>query len=252
MRKLIGTFAVTAALAFAAPAAAGTIVLTTGGSNSQTSKTFSNSEVSVKATAFSINTSNVIKTATLASWPEGLGVINPGGDNSHTMDNSGWTDFVILQFSTAVTLNTATFQTGWHSMNDTDATIGQTNVNWAALGLAWNTDLTGTFNNQNKSFLNQLNLTPSKSVVTGNNKGNGNQTRDINPGLATGNVWLISAALINPDSYKDGFKLKQFSYTIPTPTTGVPEPSTWAMLILGMGMVGGAMRRKTRAKLAFA
>lgn len=28
---------------------------------------------------------------------------------------------------------------------------------------------------------------------------------------------------------------------------GVPEPSTWAMLILGMGMIGGAMRRKQAA-----
>lgn len=27
---------------------------------------------------------------------------------------------------------------------------------------------------------------------------------------------------------------------------GVPEPATWAMLILGMGVVGGAMRRRTR------
>lgn len=38
----------------------------------------------------------------------------------------------------------------------------------------------------------------------------------------------------------------------------VPEPATWAMLILGMGAVGGAMRRKTArrgralAKIAFA
>jgi hypothetical protein len=39
---------------------------------------------------------------------------------------------------------------------------------------------------------------------------------------------------------------------------GVPEPATWAMLILGMGVIGGAMRRRaarsvtTRASLAFA
>lgn len=38
------------------------------------------------------------------------------------------------------------------------------------------------------------------------------------------------------------------------PTAGsgpaVPEPSTWAMLIAGFGAVGGAMRRKTRIRLA--
>jgi hypothetical protein len=26
-------------------------------------------------------------------------------------------------------------------------------------------------------------------------------------------------------------------------TTAVPEPATWAMMILGFGLVGGAMRR---------
>lgn len=32
----------------------------------------------------------------------------------------------------------------------------------------------------------------------------------------------------------------------------VPEPSTWALLILGFGLVGGSMRRRATAKLAFA
>ncbi|WP_375290729.1 NF038122 family metalloprotease [Qipengyuania sp.] len=32
----------------------------------------------------------------------------------------------------------------------------------------------------------------------------------------------------------------------------VPEPSTWALLILGFGTVGGAMRRKARAQVSFA
>jgi len=41
------------------------------------------------------------------------------------------------------------------------------------------------------------------------------------------------------------------------PITGVPEPTTWAMLILGFGLVGGAMRRRAalsarvRSTLAF-
>ena len=33
---------------------------------------------------------------------------------------------------------------------------------------------------------------------------------------------------------------------------GVPEPSTWAMLILGFGVVGGAMRRRGTAQVRFA
>jgi hypothetical protein len=32
----------------------------------------------------------------------------------------------------------------------------------------------------------------------------------------------------------------------------VPEPATWAMMILGMGAVGGAMRRRTRTGVTYA
>lgn len=34
--------------------------------------------------------------------------------------------------------------------------------------------------------------------------------------------------------------------------SAIPEPATWAMLILGFGVVGGAMRRKPRVQVAFA
>jgi hypothetical protein len=34
------------------------------------------------------------------------------------------------------------------------------------------------------------------------------------------------------------------------PTGGVPEPATWAMMIVGLGMVGAAMRRRTSLHLA--
>lgn len=33
---------------------------------------------------------------------------------------------------------------------------------------------------------------------------------------------------------------------IPTPTTPIPEPATWAMMLLGFGLVGGAMRSAKR------
>ena len=38
-----------------------------------------------------------------------------------------------------------------------------------------------------------------------------------------------------------------------TVTSGVPEPATWAMMITGFGMIGGAMRRrKATATLRYA
>lgn len=33
---------------------------------------------------------------------------------------------------------------------------------------------------------------------------------------------------------------------------GVPEPATWAMMIGGFGLIGGAMRRRTRATVTYA
>ncbi|KQT31394.1 hypothetical protein ASG29_15760 [Sphingomonas sp. Leaf412] len=44
------------------------------------------------------------------------------------------------------------------------------------------------------------------------------------------------------------------SFSIETLAGGVPEPTTWALMILGMGAVGGAMRRRnaTKARVAFA
>ena len=35
--------------------------------------------------------------------------------------------------------------------------------------------------------------------------------------------------------------------TVPSLTTGVPEPSTWAVMILGFGLTGAAYRRRRRA-----
>ena len=56
-----------------------------------------------------------------------------------------------------------------------------------------------------------------------------------------GNVWVIGAANPNPDSNDDGFKLS--SIRINTP---VPEPGTWAMMLLGFGAVGLSMRGRRR------
>lgn len=41
-----------------------------------------------------------------------------------------------------------------------------------------------------------------------------------------------------------------FTFTVDTATAAVPEPATWAMLFIGFGAVGGAMRRRGRLPLA--
>lgn len=46
----------------------------------------------------------------------------------------------------------------------------------------------------------------------------------------------------------------QFVINAFAPTPGIPEPTTWALMVLGIGVVGASLRRsrKTRARLAFA
>ncbi|HEU4968186.1 PEPxxWA-CTERM sorting domain-containing protein, partial [Sphingomonas sp.] len=43
-------------------------------------------------------------------------------------------------------------------------------------------------------------------------------------------------------------RLGAFAGAIPS----VPEPATWAMMIAGFGLIGGALRRRARATLRFA
>lgn len=43
--------------------------------------------------------------------------------------------------------------------------------------------------------------------------------------------------------------VKQISFDVAAP--GVPEPATWGMMILGIGMIGGVLRRRQRAELRY-
>lgn len=232
MRKIASALVASFALLGATPAIASEILFTNGGSNYQESKTFTDGTVSVKVSAFSINNSNKVETAWLGSWSPGMGVLNKANDGSHTIDNQGYTDFVILAFDQNVTLGDAMFSTGFYGgsdfYNDTDATIGYFG------GSSFNvSSLVGT---------SKSNLASLFSTYSSNSIGNGNQSRDINPYDATSSVWLIGAAFSNPDKYRDGFKIKSLTYSLPT--TGVPEPGTWALMIMGVGLIGASLRRK--------
>lgn len=52
-----------------------------------------------------------------------------------------------------------------------------------------------------------------------------------------------------PDAYDGGLTNIAFDVRA-TGMGGVPEPSAWALLILGFGLVGGAMRRRGSARIA--
>ncbi|WP_411290547.1 PEP-CTERM sorting domain-containing protein [Sphingorhabdus sp.] len=199
------------------------------------SVTFKTPSADAKVTAWSIGSDNKIYQARLGVWESGIGVKNGSNDNSHTIDNSGSRDFIVIQFDKLVQLANATFNTGWHGFNDTDATIG-----YLISGAPFSTtvNLTGA----NQSTLSSYNLFES-----GGNGYSGNSVRPINPNGNVGNTWLIGASFNNPDgSYKlDGFKLEKLSFSV----AAVPEPSTWMFMLLGMTGVGYTMRRKDKQTL---
>lgn len=196
---------------------------------------FTGSGVTVRTSAWSIHDDGKIYKAQLGVWPYGLGVLNGLRDNSHTIDNSGYLDFLLFQFDRVVELDKAHFYTGWHGMNDTDATIG-----YITTPLPYTTAL--PLDGAPQSILSALNLYSSGSV--GNS---GNSYRDINPHSNVGNIWLIGASFNNPEGVRklDGFKLESLTFST---VSAVPEPSTWATLLIGFFALGGLLRVKRNSQ----
>ncbi len=259
MRKISGAIAAIAMLGLSAPAAAGEIWLNGWSSYSSAGSGdlyFTDGTVNVRVSAWSIAPNNVIRQASLGMWEYGLGVqhsswnpsgpANYGADGHHTVDNSGWTDFLVFQFDQAVELENGFFWSDWDGLHDTDATIG-----YGDFASPYNQAL--NLNNQNISALSgfsQYLSLDNSGDETQCNRGRctdvlDSSYRNINPEGNVGNFWLVGAAFTNPDKHVDGFKLKKLTYDIPTPPPpAVPEPGTWLMMILGFGLIGGFMRRR--------
>lgn len=187
-----------------------------------------------QATGWSVGSNGLIQRASLGRWDGGLGVINTSNDNSHTVDNSGRVDFVVFQFSQAVDLNRILLS----AYGDTDAT-----VRYGTVGGVWNAN-PGLHNAALASLLTRA---PNSFGAPG---GNSTAWRNVNASNAAANWWVISAASPNPDRYADYFKIKALDFT----ASAVPEPSTWLMMIFGVGMIGTSLRRKraTRSLIATA
>lgn len=244
--------AAAAAVALTGTASAATFDFT-GSGGSATSYDFSaGGEVNVHVVGIKLQWNGngwVTNWSGVGQWQYGLGV-QSSGDSEHTVDNNGYRDVLIFQFDRAVSLGQATFNTGfgtpgnnndgWYGFNDTDATIGLAQVDYSALGKTYADTSAAIFN----AAAGQLGASAYGSGSVGES---GNSTRFVGNG-SYGNVWMIAAALDNPDSHKDSFKLGSLEVTMPIDVTpGVPEPTSWAMLILGLGGVGGAMRRRAAA-----
>ena len=198
--------------------------------------------ITVKVTGWSLEKTSqgtFVRDSKLMVYSGGLGVISGdddnGADNQHTMDNDGRRDFMILQFNAPVRLLSATFNT--YSVlgktKDSDATI-----KWGTTQALYNSAL--GLDGKTESYLNSL-FSGTHESLSPNGDSN---TRALNAN-SWGNLWLIGSSFTNADRKIDGFKLTNLAV--------VPEPGTWAMLIVGFGAAGTAMRSaRRRERLAAA
>ena len=199
--------------------------------------------LNVKVTAWHANDSNpsassidTISSATLGIYSGGgLGDVfgnDTSSNGTHQIDNvGGGVDFLMLQFDKDVSLsgiarNVYSMSGAGVGCCDSDAAI------WGDTG-----KILG--NATASSSINLAQYRVDESIFTTVDGGT--------TGLSTksASVWLVSAAF---NQSNDGFKLAGLTVMTPNnPTPAVPEPASWALMIVGFGAIGVGMRRRKAA-----
>jgi hypothetical protein len=241
MRNFLYT-AATAAIFAAAPAYATdfSVGMTNGGkSGSSTdariySATNNGQTLNVKVTGWTdFGFFGVGRSAVGSYGTDGLGITNAiesGANGSHQADSYFGTDFFILQFDQAVKLTSAVFNTFdlYGSAPDNNALI-----RWGNTSTAWNGSLSA--DSLSKAF--------TGSAISYGNGSDGSRSLALGS-TAIGNIWMISATAADAPKIYDAFKLAGVNAST---VAAVPEPATWAMMLVGFAMVGAAARYRRRS-----
>lgn len=171
--------------------------------------------VSVTASAWSIISGNTVA-SWLGNYPEGLGVKHSAGDQN-SVDNFNGVDYVLLQFSRPVSLTSAFI----------------TSKGYPAFGQpVKDADAVASYGFSAATSVGSITMPIGPNFIG---------LRNIATNGETGKYWAIAAGGV--DRTFDAFKIGQIT------ATAVPEPATWALMILGFGAVGTALRSR-RAKAA--
>ena len=193
------------------------------------------STLKMSVTAWQSNlVTNAISSAYLGDYGGGLGVTGLGDANGayglHQIDNvGGYTDFLLLEFNQAVTLaSIKTNSYGINGVTDNDAVWGDAS-----------NFVTSTWNST--AGFDKYTTNPKGFGKVGDANSNGWR---LTGATTVSTKWLVSAAFLPLTDRNDGFKLA--SVTVAEQVPSVPEPATWATMILGLGIAGSALRAARR------
>jgi PEP-CTERM motif-containing protein len=194
----------------------------------------------LEAAAFRRDTSTgQISTAFLGFYSPGLGVINSGSDNSHTVDNSpsgtGFTDFIVFKFAQDIydpisaRLDQFDVSTG-DPDSDADSYVGGTLAGLPGFG---------SFSGQN--YLTLLASFFHEDQNCNNGGADGSCTTDPRDiffaGTHLGRYLVIAAE--DSNGTNDGFKVSHV-----TGQVAVPEPATMMLFVTAAVTLGMARRRR--------
>lgn len=197
--------------------------------------TTSPSTLKLSVTAWQSNlATNAINSAYLGAYGGGLGVTGIGDANGagglHQIDNvGGYTDFVMLEFNRPVTLRSITTNSyGINGVYENDAV-------WADASVF----TTSTWNST--AGFDKYSTVPNLWSPIANGKSG---TARVAGAASSSTKWLVGAAFLPLFDRDDGFKIA--SINVSEAVTAVPEPASWAMMIIGLGAIGSSLRRTRR------
>jgi len=236
MRKmLLATAAVTSLIPLAAPASAATMIATTGTPLSETLKT--NSGADGTTVTFFSDPSN------LAVQYSSTDVLHPSSTGGFAFvegaSSSGFSDLTI----TPQSFDFSAFKFNLHLPADTGPSIP------SGYHTVYNFDAQVFFAGGGSQTFDDVNL--------GN--GNGANRFLITAGAGQQIDKIVFSDLVgistrnNDPTLTNDFNfdsLRQVSFNVAGAVSGVPEPSTWAMFILGFGFIGGLLRMRERKSIA--
>jgi hypothetical protein len=240
-----------AALILAAPALAAPITWDLDGGSSGVSgsagnaRTFTGTDLQTDArvTAWSrlgTNAATTITSAFLGHFSPGLGVTasnENGSGTTHTMDNSGGIDLIMLAFESAVTPSSVVL-TPYGSSGQRDSDIS-----------VWIGSVVNPMS-QSLAGMTLAQLDSSFTRLADNTTTSGSaRTASFNPGNVSGNI-LIFAAVLNNDSKVDQIKVGELVGTLAPVASAVSAPHGLPLFALTLGVLWLATRRRGGAASA--